>query len=63
MPTALEMTPEELRKFNPSRNITAQRALNKYSAESREKALKVAKKAATLLRKKIGAKKRFSAFI
>jgi predicted nucleotidyltransferase len=57
MPTALEMTPEEWRRFNPSKNIIAQRAVNKYSAKRREKALKVAKKAATLLRKKFGAKK------
>ena len=57
MTTALEMKPEEWRKFNPSKNIKAQRARKKYLKDRREKALKVAKEAATLLRQKFGAQK------
>ena len=57
MTTALEMKPEEWRRFNPSKNIKAQRSLKEYLTDRREKALKVAKEAATLLREKFGAQK------
>ena len=57
MTTALDMKPEEWRKFNPSKNIKAKPARKEYLNDRREKALKVAKKAATLLREKFGAQK------
>ena len=57
MTTALDMKPEEWRKFNPSKNIKAQRTGKEYLKDRREKALKVAKEAATLLRQKFGAQK------
>jgi len=57
MTTALEMKPEEWRRFNPSKNFKAQRARKEYLTDRREKALKVAKEAATLLREKFGAQK------
>ena len=57
MVTALEMKPEAWRKFNPSKNLQAQRDRKKYLKELREKALRVAEEAANLLRKKYGAQK------
>lgn len=57
MPTALEMTPKEWGRFNPAKNITAHRAQKEYLADRREKALKVAREAAALLRQNFGAEK------
>lgn len=57
MSTALEMTPEEWRKFKPGRRVATSAAQSKYLEERRAKALELAKKASFLLRKRYGAKK------
>ena len=57
MATALELRPEEWRRFNPSRQITARLAQSGFLEERREKALDVAKQAASLLRRKFGAER------
>lgn len=57
MTTALEMNPEAWRKYNPSKNLQAQRTRKKYLKERREKAFKVAEEAANLLRRKFRARK------
>ena len=57
MSTALEMKPEEWRKFKPGRKIAAHVAQSKYLEERRAKALELAKKASFLLRQRYGAKR------
>ena len=57
MSTALEMKPEEWRKFKPGRKIATRTAQSKYLEERRTKALEVAKKASFLLRQRYGAKR------
>ncbi len=57
MATALEMKPEEWRKFQPERKITTRDAQNKYWIERRAKAFELAQKASLLLRQRYGAKK------
>ena len=57
MSTALEMKPEEWRKFKPGRKIATRAAQSKYLEERRAKALELAKKASFLLRQQYGAKK------
>lgn len=58
MPTALELKPEEWRKYNPAKNAGIRRSgkeseLKDYRAE----AIKTARQAATLLRQRFGAEK------
>ncbi len=57
MPTALEMKPEELRKYSPGRRNASGTARRKYLKERRTKALKLARNASFLLRQQYGAKK------
>ena len=57
MSTALEMKPEEWRKFKPGRRIATRAAQSKYFEERRAKAFELAKKASFLLRQRYGAKK------
>jgi len=57
MPTALEMKPEEWRKYKPGRESTTRVARGKYLEERRAKALELAKKASFLLRERYGAKR------
>jgi predicted nucleotidyltransferase len=57
VPTALEMKPEEWRKFKPGRKIATRAAQSKYLEERRAKALELAKKASFLLRRRYGAKR------
>lgn len=57
MSTALEMKPEEWRKFKPGRKIAIRAAQSKYLEERRAKALELAKKASFLLRQRYGAKR------
>lgn len=57
MPTALEMKPEEWRKFKPGRKIATRAAQSKYLEERRAKALDLAQKASFLLRRRYGAKR------
>ena len=57
MPTALEMKPEEWRKFKPGRKIATSVAHTKYLEERQAKGLELAKKASFLLRKRYGAKR------
>lgn len=57
MSTALEMKPEEWRKFKPGRKIATRVARTKYLEERRAKGLELAKKASFLLRKRYGAKR------
>jgi len=57
MSTALEMKPEEWRKFKPGRKIATRAAQSKYLEERRTKALELAKKASFLLRQRYGAKR------
>lgn len=56
MSTALEMKPEEWRKFKPGRKIATRAAQSKYE-ERRAKGLELAKKASFLLRQRYGAKR------
>ena len=58
MSTALKMKREEWRRFNPAKNIAAfRRAQSGLLDERREKALEVAKGAASLLRQQFGAER------
>jgi len=57
MSTALEMKPEEWRKFKPGKRIATRAAQSKDLEERRAKALELAKKASFLLRKRYGAKR------
>jgi len=57
MSTALEMKPEEWRKFKPGRNIATRAAQSKYLEERRAKGLELAKKASFILRQRYGAKR------
>ena len=57
MSTALEMKPEEWRKFKPGRKIATRVARTKYLEERRAKGLELAKKASFLLRQRYGAKR------
>lgn len=57
MPTALEMKPEEWRKFKPGRKIANRAAQSKYLKERRAKAIELAKQASFLLRRRYGAKR------
>jgi len=57
MSTALEMKPEEWRKFKPGRKIATRAAQTKYLEERRAKGLELAKKASFLLRQRYGAKR------
>ena len=57
MSTALEMKPEEWRKFKPGRKIATRAAQSKYIEERRAKGLELAKKASFLLRQRYGAKR------
>ena len=57
MSTALEMKPEEWRRFKPERRIATSVTESKYLEERRVKALELAKKASFLLRQRYGAKK------
>ncbi|MBW2354524.1 MAG: nucleotidyltransferase domain-containing protein [Deltaproteobacteria bacterium] len=57
MPTALEMKPEEWRKFKPGRKVATRAAQSKYLKERRAKGLELAKKASLLLRQRYGAKR------
>jgi predicted nucleotidyltransferase len=57
MATALEMGPEEWRKFKPEKRIAARVAESKHLEDRRAKAFEVAKEASLLLRQRYGAKK------
>ncbi len=57
MSTALEMKPEEWRKFKPGRKISTRAIDIKYLEERRAKGLELAKKASFLLRQRYGAKR------
>ena len=57
MPTALEMKPEEWRKFKPRRKIITRTTQSKYLEGRREKALELAKQASFLLKRRYGAKR------
>lgn len=57
MPTALEMKPKEWRKFKNLNQIIAVREQSRLVVERRIKALNVAQKAASILRKQFHAKK------
>ena len=57
MSTALEMKPEEWRKYKPGKRSATRVAQSKYLEEHRTKALEVAKKASFLLRERYGARK------
>ena len=57
MPTALEMKPEQWRKFKPGRKITTRTTQSKYLEGRRAKALELAKQASFLLRRRYGAKR------
>ena len=57
MSTALEMKPEEWRKFKPGKTIAIRAAQSIYLEERRAKALELAKKAAFLLRQRYGSKR------
>jgi len=57
MSTALEMKPEEWRKFKPGSKIATRVARTKYLEERRAKGLELAKKASLLLRQRYGAKR------
>ncbi len=57
MSTALEMKPEEWRKFKPGKRIATRAAQSKDLKERRAKALELAKQASFLLRKRYGAKR------
>jgi len=57
VPTALEMKPEEWRKFKPGRKIANRAAQSKYLKERRAKAIELAQKASFLLRRQYGAKR------
>lgn len=57
MPTALEMKPEELRKFKPGRKIATRGTQGKYIEERRTKALELVQKASFILRRQYGAKR------
>jgi uncharacterized protein len=57
VPTALEMKPEEWRKFKPGRKITTRATQSKYIERRRAKALELAKQASFLLRRRYGAKR------
>ena len=57
MTTALDMKPEEWRKFNPSKNIKAKRARKEYLNDRREKALKVPKRPPLCFEKSLEHKK------
>lgn len=57
MSTALEMKPEEWRKFKPGRKIATRVARTKFLEERRAKGLELAKKASFLLRQRYGAKR------
>jgi predicted nucleotidyltransferase len=57
MATALEMKPEEWRKFNPAGKRAASLAQDGPLKERREKALDVAKQASSLLKRRFGAER------
>lgn len=57
MATALEMKPEEWRKFNPAGKRAASLAQNRPLEERRVKALDVAKQASSLLKRRFGAER------
>jgi uncharacterized protein len=57
VPTALEMKPEEWRKFKPGRKIKNRTTQSKYLEGRRAKALELAKQASSLLRRRYGAKR------
>ena len=57
MPTALEMKPEEWRKFKPGRKTTTRNTQSKYVEVRRAKALELAKQASFLLRRRYGAER------
>lgn len=57
MATALEMKPEEWRKFKPGKKIATRVAQTKYLEERRAKGIELAQKASFLLRQQYGAKR------
>ena len=57
MSTALEMKPEEWRKFKPGKKIATRADQTKYLEERRAKGLELAKKASFLLQQRYGAKR------
>ena len=57
MSTALEMKPEDWRKFKPGTRIATRVFQTKYLEERRAKGLALAKKASFLLRRQYGAKR------
>lgn len=57
MATALEMRPEEWRKFKPGKRTATRVADINHLEDRRAKAVEVAKKASLLLRQKYGAKR------
>ncbi len=57
MATALEMKPEQWRKFRPGRKFVAHASQSKKLEERRRKALELAKRASLLLRQSYGAKR------
>jgi len=57
VPTALEMKPEEWRKYKPGRKTTTRTNQSKYTERRRAKALELAKQASFLLRRRYGAKR------
>ena len=54
MPTALEMKPEEWRKFKPGKKIATRTTQSKYLEGRRAKALELAKQASFMLRRMVG---------
>ena len=57
MSTALEMKPEEWRRYKPAKNIAARLSQIESIEKRRTKAVGVAKQAAVILRQQFGAKK------
>jgi len=55
--TALEMKPEEWRRFSPRRRIVNRATQGKYLEERRSEALGLARRASLLLRRRYGAKR------
>jgi uncharacterized protein len=57
VPTALEMKPEEWRKFKPGKKIATRTTQSKYLEGRRAKALELAKQASFMLRRRYGARR------
>ena len=57
MATALEMKPEQWRRFKPSKSVAARRAQGEFLEVRRKKAFDIAKQAASILRQEFGAER------